>query len=89
MGRGNVDFLKRRYEALVPHPMFRNMEYTEDNNKLAQWIPLMMNGRNSGEPVAASKIDDGTDVNFGELTRKWHVILTSITMLVFITVMKF
>lgn len=70
MGRDNVDFLKRRYEALMTHHMFRNMEYTEDNNKLKQWIPLMMNGRESGEPVAASKIDDGTDVNFGELTRK-------------------
>ncbi len=32
---------------------------------------FMMNGRTSNEPVAASKIDDGTDViNFGELTRK-------------------
>lgn len=70
MGTGNVDFLKRRYEALVPHPMFRDMEYTEDNNRIKEWIPLMMNGRTSNEPVAASKIDDGTDVNFGELTRK-------------------
>ena len=70
MGTGNVDFLKRRYEALVPHPMFHDMEYTEDNNRIKEWIPLMMNGRTSNEPVAASKIDDGTDVNFGELTRK-------------------
>ena len=30
----------------------------------------MMKGRNSNEPLAASKIDEGTDVNFGELTRK-------------------
>ncbi|MCG5029779.1 malate:quinone oxidoreductase, partial [[Ruminococcus] torques] len=50
--------------------MFRDMEYTEDNNRIKEWIPLMMNGRTSNEPVAASKIDDGTDVNFGELTRK-------------------
>ncbi|HBV22757.1 MAG TPA: malate dehydrogenase (quinone) [Jeotgalicoccus sp.] len=70
MGTNNVNFLKRRYDALLPHPMFRDMEYTEDNNKIKEWIPLMMNGRTSNEPVAASKIDDGTDVNFGELTRK-------------------
>lgn len=70
MGAGNVDFLKRRYEALVPHPMFHDMEYTEDNNKIGEWIPLMMNGRKAEEPVAASRINDGTDVNFGELTRK-------------------
>lgn len=75
MGAGNVNFLKRRYEALVSHPMFHDLEYTEDNSVIKDWIPLMMNGRNSEELVAASKIDDGTDVNFGELTRKmaWSI----------------
>lgn len=70
MGVRNVDFLKRRYDALKSLPMFEGLEYTEDHKKLAEWIPLMMEGRNSNEPLAASKIDEGTDVNFGELTRK-------------------
>ncbi|SUM35327.1 malate:quinone oxidoreductase [Staphylococcus gallinarum] len=50
--------------------MFKGIEYTEDHEKLKEWIPLMMDGRNPEEKVAASKIDEGTDVNFGELTRK-------------------
>ncbi|QJF26137.1 malate dehydrogenase (quinone) [Mammaliicoccus vitulinus] len=70
MGIRNVDFLKRRYDALKSLPMFEGLTYTEDHKVLAEWMPLMMQGRNSNEPLAASKIDEGTDVSFGELTRK-------------------
>nr|WP_275068114.1 malate dehydrogenase (quinone) [Mammaliicoccus vitulinus] len=70
MGIRNVDFLKRRYDALKSLSMFEGLTYTEDHKVLAEWMPLMMQGRNSNEPLAASKIDEGTDVNFGELTRK-------------------
>src|SRR5699024_3283970 len=69
-GADNVDFLKRRYEAMHPIDMFEGMEYSEDPEVLTEWMPLMMEGRNTGTPVAASRIDYGTDVNFGELTRK-------------------
>ena len=52
-------------------PMFDNIEYTEDIEVMRKWIPLMMKGRqNDGGYMAASKIDEGTDVNYGELTRK-------------------
>ena len=69
-GEDNMNFLRKRYEALSPLPMFEGMEYSEDFNQLKEWMPLMMEGRPSDQPVAASKIDSGTDVNFGELTRK-------------------
>ncbi|WP_210142262.1 malate:quinone oxidoreductase, partial [Staphylococcus sp. GDY8P57P] len=69
-GDKNVNFLKRRFEALSPLSMFKGIEYTEDHEKLKEWMPLMMEGRDPNETVAASKIDEGTDVNFGELTRK-------------------
>ena len=52
-------------------PMFDNIEYTEDIEEMRKWIPLMMKGHNSSDIMAASKINEGTDVNFGELTRKW------------------
>ena len=45
------------------------MEFSDDPETLKQWIPLIMNDRNSEEPIAATKIDSGTDVNFGALTR--------------------
>lgn len=69
MGDKNVEFLKKRFEALSNNPLFQGMEYSEDPEKLKQWIPLIMEGRTTEEPIAATKIDSGTDVNFGNLTR--------------------
>ncbi|AMG61984.1 malate dehydrogenase (quinone) [Staphylococcus lugdunensis] len=69
-GVNNQKFLKKRYEAMKEFPMFDNIEYTEDIETLRKWVPLMMEGRVDDGKMAASKIDEGTDVNFGELTRK-------------------
>src|SRR5699024_12383665 len=69
-GEDNVDFLKRRHEALSKNPLFQGMDFTDDPEKLKEWIPLIMEGRNNDQPVAATKIDGGTDVNLGVLTRK-------------------
>ncbi|MCD7035358.1 malate:quinone oxidoreductase [Metabacillus sp. GX 13764] len=69
MGEKNVAFLQKRFKALSKNPLFSGMEYSEDPAKLKEWIPLIMDGRNPGEPIAATKIDTGTDVNFGALTR--------------------
>lgn len=69
-GENNVNFLKRRFEALSNNPLFQGMEFTEDLEKLNEWIPLIMEGRTSNEPIAATKIDSGTDINFRALTRK-------------------
>ena len=32
----NVDFLKRRHELMEKQPLFRGMEYTEDEKKIAE-----------------------------------------------------
>lgn len=69
-GVNNRKFLKNRYEAMKQSPMFDNIEYTEDIEVMRKWMPLMMKGRDASDIMAASKIDEGTDVNFGELTRK-------------------
>lgn len=69
-GKENVEYLKKRYEALVDNPLFENMEFSDDPEQLKEWIPLMMKEREVSEPIAATRIDDGTDVNFGALTRK-------------------
>ncbi|MFC3040859.1 malate dehydrogenase (quinone) [Virgibacillus xinjiangensis] len=69
-GAENVNFLKKRFEALSNNPLFEGMEFSEDTEKLKEWIPLIMEGRISDEAIAATKIDTGTDVNFGALTRK-------------------
>lgn len=68
-GEENVAFLKRRFETMTNNPLFQGMEFSDDPQKLKDWMPVMMNDRQSNEPIAATKIDSGTDVNFGALTR--------------------
>lgn len=68
-GEQNVSFLKKRFEALSANPLFQGMEFSDDPKKLMEWIPLIMKDRIVNEPIAATKIDSGTDVNFGALTR--------------------
>ncbi|GGH86226.1 malate dehydrogenase (quinone) [Pullulanibacillus pueri] len=68
-GDADVTFLRKRFEALSSNPLFQGMEFSDDPEKLKEWIPLIMEGRASTESIAATKIDTGTDVNFGALTR--------------------
>ena len=68
-GANDVQFLKTRFEAMTKETLFKGMEYTENTALLNQWVPLMMEGRTGNEPIAATKMEIGTDVNFGALTR--------------------
>ncbi|WP_070120061.1 malate:quinone oxidoreductase [Bacillus marinisedimentorum] len=76
-GEENAAFLKKRFKALSSNPLFEGMEFSDDPEKLKEWLPLMMEGRASDEPIAATKIDSGTDVNFGALTRMLFNHLTN------------
>ena len=68
-GEKNVSYLRKRFQAMQGHQFYRTMQYSEDRHQLAEWVPLVMNGRDDKEPVAATRIEIGTDVNFGQLTR--------------------
>src|SRR5690606_4186229 len=68
-GENDVNFLQKRWEALHTHPLFQGMQYSEDYATLKEWMPLVMEGRTPSQKVAATKMDQGTDVNFGALTR--------------------
>ncbi|WP_342442074.1 malate dehydrogenase (quinone) [Lysinibacillus sp. FSL K6-0075] len=68
-GKENVEFLKKRHETMTKNPLFEGMEFSNDPETLKKWIPLIMENRPAGEDIAATKIDTGTDVNFGALTR--------------------
>ncbi|WP_342550660.1 malate dehydrogenase (quinone) [Lysinibacillus sp. FSL M8-0216] len=68
-GKENVEFLKKRHETMIQNPLFEGMEFSNDPETLKKWIPLIMEDRPDGEDIAATKIDTGTDVNFGALTR--------------------
>ncbi|KAA9338887.1 malate:quinone oxidoreductase [Adhaeribacter soli] len=68
-GERNVEFLRKRHAALTQCHLFKDMEYSEDPVQLQKWIPLMMEGRDTSQKMAATCMGIGTDVNFGTLTR--------------------
>lgn len=68
-GEDNVAYLKKRYDALQQQPLFRDMQFSDNHTVLQQWIPLIMQHRDPSQKLAATKMDAGTDVNFGALTR--------------------
>lgn len=68
-GAKDVDYLKRRHQALSISPLFKDMLYSESACQIKEWAPLIMQGRSSELPVAATFMKHGTDVNFGALTK--------------------
>ena len=69
-GESNVNFLKTRHSILKENPLFRQMSFTENPDEISRWAPLVMRGRTSSKHVAATKMEIGTDVDFGALTRQ-------------------
>src|ERR1700743_2124531 len=67
-GSENRAFLKKRFEALSAHPLYHGMEYSNDKKQIENWIPLVMEGRDASEQVAATRMRTGTDVDYGALT---------------------
>jgi len=68
-GADHVAYLKKRHAALTAHHCYRGMEYSEDPGQLREWIPLVMEGRAGDDPVAATHMITGSDVDYGALTR--------------------
>jgi len=68
-GQEDVNFLKKRYEALIKEALFQELEYTEDRKTISEWMPLVMKDRDETVPVAATRMKIGTDVDYGTLTR--------------------
>ncbi|MFD0590926.1 malate:quinone oxidoreductase [Paenibacillus sp. GCM10027627] len=68
-GEKDAAYLKRRHEAMSSNPLFDGMEFSDNPDKLKEWIPLMMKDRDKSKAIAATRIESGTDVNFGALTR--------------------
>ncbi|AYA26400.1 malate dehydrogenase (quinone) [Rhodococcus rhodochrous] len=69
-GERDVDYLRRRHATLQRSPLFSAMEYSEDPDTIARWAPLVMTGRSGSEPIAATRYEPGTDVDFGALTQR-------------------
>ena len=68
-GEKNVDFLKKRFNGLTQNTLFKGMKFSIDTKEIQSWMPLVMEGRNKDEKIAATLMNLGTDVNFGTLTK--------------------
>lgn len=69
-GDKNVNYLEKRYEALQKTALFQGMKFSTDHGQIKQWAPLVMEGRDVTQKVAATWTPVGTDVNYGEITRQ-------------------
>lgn len=69
-GGDNVFYLRKRHNALTQYALFENMVYSENKNTLQVWMPLVMQGRGGKIPYGATFMKNGSDVNFGNLSRK-------------------
>ncbi|OZC70645.1 malate:quinone oxidoreductase [Rhodococcus sp. 06-462-5] len=76
-GAENVKYLRARYEALVGNPLFAGMEYIDSKDEFSARLPLMAKGRDFSDPVALNWSQEGTDVDFGALTKQLLNYLSS------------
>lgn len=67
-GAEGVEYLRRRYEALSRHRLFSDLEFSTDPEQIRAWAPLLVEDRDTDEPIAATRAAAGTDVDFGALT---------------------
>lgn len=69
-GEKDRDYLRRRYTAMKGCSLFRDMEFSTDPDQIREWAPLLLENRDPGELIAATRVAGGTDVNYGALTRQ-------------------
>jgi malate dehydrogenase (quinone) len=74
-GDENAAFLRDRYQAMSAHHCYHGMEYSDDHAEIAQWVPLVMEGRDKQQPIAATRMITGTDVDYGTLT---HLLVSQL-----------
>jgi len=67
-GADNVEYLRKRFDALKDHPLFEGLEFSDDASVIRGWAPVLIPGRAKSQPIAATRILAGTDVNFGALS---------------------
>jgi malate dehydrogenase (quinone) len=75
-GAENVEYLRKRYDALAAHPLFAGMTFSDDPEVIRAWAPTLVEGRDTSVPIAATFTDAGSDVDFGRLT---ELLLDSMT----------
>lgn len=74
-GSENVKYLRQRYSQMSAHHCYHGMEYSDDHKQIAEWIPLVIEGRDKTQSVAATRMITGSDVDYGALT---HILVAEL-----------
>jgi malate dehydrogenase (quinone) len=72
-GAERVEYLRRRRQALADNPLFAGIEWVEGVDEFARRLPYMAAQRDLSEssaPIALTWAAEGTDVDFGALSRQ-------------------
>ena len=69
-GADRVQYLRKRRDALVANPLFAGMEFIDDPDEFARRLPFMAAGRDFSDPIALNWTTDGTDIDFGSLSKQ-------------------
>ena len=77
MCQDHCDYLQKRFDAFRSQKLFEKMEFSTDRARIGEWAPLTVEGRSEGQPLAATYAAEGTDVDFGNLTRQMVKYLKS------------
>ena len=75
VGHDDVAFLRARYAAMSAHHCYEGMEHSEDRATIADWAPIVIEGRASDEPIGATRMVTGADVDYGALT---HLLVSAL-----------
>jgi len=73
----DIGFLRKRYEELKKHHFFDKIVFSENLKEISKWIPLITNKWKENDPIAATMVPTGTDVNYWKLTEEMAEYLES------------
>ena len=69
-GADRIDYLRKRRDALASNPLFATTEFIDDADEFARRLPFMAAKRDFSVPVALNWTTDGTDIDFGSLSKQ-------------------
>jgi malate dehydrogenase (quinone) len=69
-GPDRVEYLRKRRDTLAANPLFASTEFINDPDEFARRLPFMAAKRDFADPVALNWTTDGTDIDFGSLSKQ-------------------
>jgi malate dehydrogenase (quinone) len=72
-GAEHATFLRKRFEKMSQHHCYEGMSFSDESQEISTWAPLIMEGRDLSQPIAATRMLTGTDVDYGSLT---HLLIS-------------